>query len=275
MNQEMMNCFDPHLLLEIHSKNPDLSKTLKKFTNLNDKSREIYNNLSILGKPVVQKIQNNSASSQDELHLRKLALYEYSIGAYHEAAENLFFLTVSKSKIIRKEALWGKLACEILLKNFKAAEKVLEALVKEVDEKDYEIALKERVFLCHWVLFLDVSVQLDLFFKPAYMNAIQMASPWLMKYVIMGVLISKKYIKEMAKLLSCESDKENKEATTGFFEAIYCGSLDLKFASEQLEKFQVSKDYFLEKNGIDLIQSCQTIIFQVLVKTINGIIQIG
>ena len=268
-----MECFDPHLLLEIVKDDQSLSTKVKKFTNLENKNADAYKSYS-LRKDIISKIQKSQGTQEEEEKFRKLALYEYSIGAYHEAAEKLFFLSASRFAWIKEEALWGKLSCEILLKNYKSAEKVFRELEIEIENiKDQEVGLRSRVYLAHWALFFEFGqFQLDLFFKPAYMNSIQMAAPWLLKYVVVVVLLcGKKYINELTKILSSESQTHN--SIVQFFEAIYCRSLDLKLASSKLKELvkDLENDYFLKKVVIPFMNSCQRIVFEVLVKTHSSV----
>lgn len=260
MIKEMMECYDPHLLLEITKQD-----SLKKYTNLNKKSVEEYQKYSV-DHTSLEAVKLGTGTAQEEESVYTLGLYEYSIGAYHLAVEKFYFTRKSQNLKIRKNSCWGKLSCEILLKNFKVAEKDLEDLVSEIEEeKDQEIALKDRVILCHWVLFFPVKVQLELFFKPAYMNAIQIMAPWLLKYVVIAVIVAKRNIKEMARILS--SEKGVNEVIAQFFEAIYNSKLQVLTASSSLKALMNDDDYFLQLNREVLVENCQAIIFEVLVKT--------
>jgi translation initiation factor 3 subunit E len=261
MIKAMMECFDPHLLLEITKKDE-----LKKYTNIDKKSVKDYQKYSV-DKSILEKVKLNTCSKEEEESVYTLALYEYSIGAYHEAVDKFYFIRKSTNSKIRKNSCWGKLSCEILLKNFKTAEKDLEELVCEIEnEKDQEIALKDRVVLCHWVLFFPVKLQLELFFKPAYMNAIQLLAPWLLKYVVVAVIVTTRNIKEMAKVLA--SENTTSEVILQFFESIYSKScIEILKASDNLKALKKDTDYFLQSNRDQLLENCQAIILEVLLKT--------
>lgn len=111
---------------------------------------------------------------------------------YHDAVPLLRrFVSLSDDFEQRVSALFGLLACQIVLKKWSDAMESMDSLKAEIDTISISSPLKTlsyRTSLLHWSLFVFYShsdgpdALLDLFFTPAYMNTIQTTCPYLLRF---------------------------------------------------------------------------------------------
>lgn len=130
--------------------------------------------------------------------LYTLGQFDYNRGNYAGAIDHLYhFRVLSTDQVLTTRATWGKLAAEILTANWEDAMAELYKLKEQIDAdtSDAVLQLKNRTWLLHWALFPlhksgDSKAQelQDLFFTPAYLNALQTSATHLLRYLAIAVL---------------------------------------------------------------------------------------
>lgn len=163
----------------------------------------------------------------------KFSRINYEMGNYPLSAKILLFYreiitasiqVASKSGQVVKDphglsALWGKLAAETLDENYDTALADLLALRDAIEaESAVPGQLQRQVWLVHWALFVFFFHQsgnenmLDLFRRPAYMGAIQTVCPYLLRYLTVAVITSKKrgtgrgYMRDLVRVIEQEQN---------------------------------------------------------------------
>lgn len=116
-----------------------------------------------------------------------LAKAQFDSGNYKEAVEHLQnFRSLTMSRDKNFSALWGKLACDILMQRWDHAWEGITRLREAIDNKNFATPLNQmtqRSWLMHWALFVFFNHEagraalIDLFFQDIYMNAIQTGEP--------------------------------------------------------------------------------------------------
>ncbi|XP_043942842.1 eukaryotic translation initiation factor 3 subunit E-like [Protopterus annectens] len=200
-------------------------------------------------------------------HLDKLYMYAkhlYECGLYDDAAEWLnVFLTLnpltSKDDL---SSLWGKLAAEILTKNWEFAMEDLRSLKKAIDNKyinmtQHSIRLKAR--LIHWSLFVFFNhpegrdnIINNFLYQPEYLNIIQTTCPHILRYLTAAVIFIKdarkcgRVLKDLIKVIK-QVSYSYKDPITEFVEYLH-GSFDLSTAKKKLKECEpvLVNDFFLE-----------------------------
>lgn len=164
-------------------------------------------------------------------------------------------------------ALWGKLASEILLKNWDEALADLLQLKQLVDERNSPPLeqLQQRSWLLHWSLFVFFNHDkghdgiIDLFLSEKYLQAIQTNCPWLLRYLTTAVIINKRRrstLKDLVRVVtqdrtetSATSDTRCDEATDPLTRFVDCLYARFDFDSAQTTLADCEKalraDYFL------------------------------
>merc|ERR1711976_1021724 len=148
------------------------------------------------------------------------AKFQYECGNYSGAAEYLYFVRVllppgNKNYM---NALWGKLASEILMQDWDAALEDLNRLKDVIDNNTMASSLQSlqhRTWLIHWSLFVFFNhhkgrdLIIDLFlYQPQYLNAIQTMCPHVLRYLPTAVITNKRrrtVLKDLVKVIQQES----------------------------------------------------------------------
>jgi translation initiation factor 3 subunit E len=191
----------------------------------------------------------------------------YNHAHYPKTLEILSTLPLTKS--IR----YGILYSALLSQQFSIASEQLKALVEllDKDSSDHKLLLTDRAHVLHASLFYFFSSPqalhglADLFFKPAYMNTLQMLCPHLLQYVTVAVMIvSKKNIKDLNKILCLESTRD---PILSLFEALFY-TLDLAAASQLLPLVQewMEKDYFLKNFAKEFMDASRQVLLETCLK---------
>ena len=134
-------------------------------------------------------------------HLDALLRYAkavYEGGDYRAAADLLAqFRALTTDAEASFSALWGKLAGEILAKNWDGALDDVNALRDAIDARSSTppaMLLQQRCWLMHWALFLlgnhqnGRAVVCDLFMQDKYAQALQVHAPHLLRYLAVAVI---------------------------------------------------------------------------------------
>ncbi|KAH6560641.1 hypothetical protein BASA62_010350 [Batrachochytrium salamandrivorans] len=237
--------------------------------------------LEIISDPyVVQQLKQDKVANMNLLQekykfkpemldtLYKYALAQYDMGQYAAASESLYHfkaLSINHDKNI--SALWGKLAADILARNWDGAYDELMSLRESIDQSTFLAAdnttsvsgnhaqLQQRIWLLHWSLFVFFNHArgkdglIDLFFQPQYLNAIQVSCPWLLRYLAAAIVISKRrrtHLKDLVDLIKQESHSYTEDPITDFLVSLYV-NFDFDDAQQKLLDCEhvLDNDFFL------------------------------
>lgn len=204
----------------------------------------------------------------------------YDCGRYQRAADTLFYyrkLTNNEEKA--NQALWGKLAAEILMINYTAVEdmKDLQEQLEKHGDKNHLMQMQQRTWLIHWSLFIFFSPLTDhledaveFYFKTEIWNTIQTNCPHILRYVVVAVVCGKlsgnlkqKNLSELTKILLQERDVYSDP----FTEFVLCLFHDFDFdqAQEHLDLCEklMAHDFFLQncEEGL-FIKSARQLMFE-------------
>jgi hypothetical protein len=115
------------------------------------------------------------------------------------------------------EAMWGKLAAEILTQNWESAMSDVYQIRDLIDNASSKTTplqqLQQRSWLVHFSLFVFFNHPrgrdgiVDLFFSSAYINTIQTTSPWILRYLTTAVITNKRrrnQLKDLHKVIQTE-----------------------------------------------------------------------
>merc|ERR1719423_240813 len=181
-------------------------------------------------------------------------------------------------------ALWGKLASEILMQNWDTALEDVNR-IKEIIDSGGQVggmslggmgnplqALQQRAWLIHWSLFVFFNHPkgrdhiIDLFlFQPQYLNTIQTMCPHILRYLTTAVITNKRrknVIKDLVKVIQQES-YTYKDPITEFIECLYV-SFDFDAAQTKLRECEtvIINDFFLVACLDDFIENARLFIFE-------------
>ncbi|CAG7846791.1 Eukaryotic translation initiation factor 3 subunit E {ECO:0000255/HAMAP-Rule:MF_03004} Short=eIF3e {ECO:0000255/HAMAP-Rule:MF_03004} [Serendipita indica DSM 11827] len=206
--------------------------------------------------------------------------FQYATGNYSNAAEYLYhFRILSTDADLNLSAHWGKLACDILFGQWDTALEELNSLRETIDSRlgsaaanapagpnaSSEAALAQlqaRTWLIHWSLFVYFnhaqgrSLLLDTFLSPAYLNTIQTSCPWVLRYLAVAAIVTRKSanatsgrarhaLREIVRVIQME-EYQYTDPITQFLKELYL-EFDFDAAQKSLaiaEKV-VENDFFL------------------------------
>merc|ERR1712241_44820 len=218
--------------------------------------------------------------------LYKYAKFQYECGNYSGAAEYLYFHRVLAPPTDKNfmNALWGKLASEILMQNWDTALEDVNR-IKEIIDSGGQVggmslggmanplqALQQRAWLIHWSLFIFFNHPkgrdhiIDLFLsQPQYLNTIQTMCPHILRYLTTAVITNKRrknVIKDLVKVIQQES-YTYKDPITEFIECLYV-SFDFDAAQTKLRECEIviNNDFFLVACLDDFIENARLFIFE-------------
>jgi translation initiation factor 3 subunit E len=207
-------------------------------------------------------------------------LYEYSkfqfeCGNYGGAADLLQQVSGITSDVdLNLNALWGKLAAEILTQNWEVAMNDLASLKDAIEQRpnsSHLFLLQQRTWFIHWSLFVFFNhprgrdVIIDVLLQPNFVNTIQMSCPWILRYLATAVITNKKrrsVLKELVRIIQAES-VIYRDPITEFVEALYV-SYDFDLARVKLRECEdvLSNDFFLVATKDDFIENARLFIFE-------------
>merc|ERR1719374_170936 len=218
--------------------------------------------------------------------LYNFAKFQYECGNYSGAAEYLYFHRVLAPPSDKNfmNALWGKLASEILMQNWDTALEDVNR-IKEIIDTGGQVggmslggmgnplqALQQRAWLIHWSLFVFFNHPkgrdhiIDLFlFQPQYLNTIQTIYPHILRYLTTAVITNKRrknVIKDLVKVIQQES-YTYKDPITEFIECLYV-NFDFDAAQTKLRECEtvIINDFFLVACLEDFIENARLFIFE-------------
>eukprot|EP00903_Cladosiphon_okamuranus_P011787 g11078.t1 len=174
-------------------------------------------------------------------------------------------------------ALWGRLACEILVANWDGALTLLRELkgcIEFTNAPPLE-QLQQRSWLLHWSLFVFFNHAngrdelVTLFFEEPFMQAIQTNCPWLLRYLVTAIILTKagagggKYVmRDLMRVLEQERHAYN-DPVTEFLEGLQV-SFDFDGAQARLEDCErvLRSDFFLCNCTEEFMEAARHFIFE-------------
>jgi translation initiation factor 3 subunit E len=209
--------------------------------------------------------------------LYKYAKLQYECGNYQDCLTYLTYygVLIPNSSQQYLNALWGKLAAEILIFRWEDALADI-ARINDVIENSTNMTpveqLQQRTWLLHWSLFVFAWHEegrdnvVDFMLQSRCVEAIQSNAPWLLRYLSAGVILHKRrrnLIKDLLRIYRVD-DKGYHDPITEFVENLFV-NFDFESAQEKLRECEVvlASDFFLyEKNMGDFMEAARLAIFE-------------
>jgi len=172
-------------------------------------------------------------------------------------------------------AMWGKLASEILLQHWEVAKDDLAKLKAYIDNNPFESELEllqNRAWLIHWNLWIAFNFDkgrdeiIDMCLNNQnYLNVVQVLCPHIVRYVAVAVVTSKKRkqcMKELVKVINLES-YQWKDPVTELLMCLYV-HYDFDGAQEKLRQCEqvLQNDFFLTGCCAEFIECARQLIFE-------------
>jgi translation initiation factor 3 subunit E len=156
--------------------------------------------------------------------------------------------------------LWGKLACEILLKEWSAANESVGRLRDAIERtKEPALQLTQRSWLVHWALFVFVGTNagghgeaalsrfLDLATSEVFLNAVQATAPHLLRYILLAAVTGNRaaVLRELVRVVEVEQQHLLQDPIGRFVHALFI-EFDFDAALEQLARAKtvLAQDFF-------------------------------
>lgn len=228
------------------------------------------------------------------------AKLNFDCGRYRDSGDYLYYYRLlcrsTDAEDVEKsfQALWGKLASEILMVNGDAAYADLVSLKESIDARTHVppyLQLQQRAWLVTWSLYVffnipDGRMKMIEFMMgdSKLLNAIQTSAPHLLRYLTTAVIInrkslrstsySKNILKDLAKILVVETPNYS-DPVIQFLLAVYT-NFDFNAAHAALAQCEslLQSDFFLGYSTDEFMEQARLMLFEAYTK-IHKIIQIG
>jgi len=226
--------------------------------------------------------------------------FQYTYGNYSGAADYLYhFRVLSTDTDLNTSAHWGKLASDILTGKWDVALEELNTLRETLDARagstplassgapshtEPLATLHSRAWLVHWSLFVYFNhpsgrtLLLETFLSPAYLNTIQSAAPWVLRYVAVAAVLSRRAqatgaaaatpissrvrhaIREVVKVVQLE-EYQYSDPVTKFLKELHV-EFDFEAAQRQLQLAErvVGNDFFLSEIREEFLDNARYLI---------------
>ncbi|KAH9015293.1 eukaryotic translation initiation factor 3 subunit 6 [Lactarius hengduanensis] len=226
--------------------------------------------------------------------------FQYTYGNYSGAADYLYhFRVLSTDTDLNTSAHWGKLASDILTGKWDVALEELNTLRETLDTRagaaplsgaaaqshahaEPLATLHSRAWLVHWSLFVYFNhpagrtLLLETFLAPAYLNTIQSAAPWVLRYLAVSAVLSRRAqasggtapvsprvrhaIREVVKVVQLE-EYQYADPVTKFLKELYV-EFDFEAAQHQLRLAErvVGNDFFLSEFRDEFLDNARYLI---------------
>ncbi|RDW78226.1 eukaryotic translation initiation factor 3 subunit E [Coleophoma crateriformis] len=206
--------------------------------------------------------------------------FQYSCGNYGAASELLYqFRVLSTDNDKVTAATWGKLASEILTTNWESAMEEVNKVKESIDTKLFNNPLAQlthRTWLLHWSLFPFFNYEparetvCELFFSAPFINTIQTACPWLLRYLVAAVVTNRsrsrntgqhqKQLKDIIRIVKQENYEYN-DPVTDFIKALYI-DFDFEEAQKKLSEAEavLRSDFFLNNSSDAFVEAARHLI---------------
>lgn len=289
--------------------NPDVAQALRQDKNQN--LTYLKDNYGVSDEVFLPLQSLDSTSSFLQLTLEQItALYnfgkfQYTYGNYSGAADYLYhFRVLSTDTDLNTSAHWGKLASDILTGKWDVALEELNTLREALDARAGAApitssaagatpsshvepplgTLHSRTWLVHWSLFVYFNhpsgrtLLLETFLAPAYLNTIQSAAPWVLRYLAVAAVLSRRSqatsgapttpvssrvrhaIREVVKVVQLE-EYQYSDPVTKFLKELYV-EFDFEAAQRQLQLAErvVGNDFFLSETREEFLDNARYLI---------------
>mmetsp|Transcript_13314 Transcript_13314/g.44968 ORF Transcript_13314/g.44968 Transcript_13314/m.44968 type:complete len:459 (+) Transcript_13314:133-1509(+) len=217
---------------------------------------------------------NITAAMVDKFY--ELARYKYDCGLYNECEQMLqHFLQLKQTPPERVlSAYWGRLACRLLEKMWDGAMEDVRAIRELVDTRGMAPAeqLAQRSWLLHWALFIFFNKQggtddlLDFFLDQSNMQTVENCCPWLLRYFIAAVVLSRRRRAAMRGVVMGEIRQVSYMYTDAFcrFMTLLFDDFDFHAAQDMLlECERVARaDFFLHAHADAFMDESKKLIFE-------------
>lgn len=206
--------------------------------------------------------------------------FQYSCGNYQAAGDLLYqFRVLSTDNDKVSAATWGKLASEILTTNWEAAMEEVQKVKESIDTKLFNnplAQLQHRTWLIHWALFPFFNYEpardtiCELFFSAPFINTIQTACPWILRYLTAAVITNRsrtrntgqyqKQLKDIIRIVKQENYEYN-DPVTDFIKALYI-DFDFEEAQKKLSEAEevLRSDFFLVAASDSFVEAARHLI---------------
>lgn len=225
----------------------------------------------------------------------KFGQFQYTCGNYSGAADYLYhFRVLSTDSDLNLSAHWGKLASDILTGKWSVALEELNSLRELIDSRSSSSSsganlaggpggeaasaltqLQARTWLLHWSLFVYFNhpegrtLMLETFLSPSYLNTIQTSCPWILRYLTVAAIVSRKAatsgrlrhaIREIVKVIQTE-EYQYSDPITNFLKELYI-DFDFESAQRELSKAEkiVTDDFFLDSFSEEFLDNARYLI---------------
>lgn len=225
----------------------------------------------------------------------KFGQFQYTCGNYSGAADYLYhFRVLSTDSDLNLSAHWGKLASDILTGKWSVALEELNSLRELIDSRSSSSSsganlaggpggeaasaltqLQARTWLLHWSLFVYFNhpegrtLMLETFLSPSYLNTIQTSCPWILRYLTVAAIVSRKAatsgrlrhaIREIVKVIQTE-EYQYSDPITNFLKELYI-DFDFESAQRELSKAEkiVTDDFFLGSFSEEFLDNARYLI---------------
>ncbi|KAI0247466.1 eukaryotic translation initiation factor 3, subunit 6 [Lactifluus subvellereus] len=243
---------------------------------------------------------NYSLTLEQITALYNFGKFQYTYGNYSGAADYLYhFRVLSTDTDLTTSAHWGKLASDILTGKWDVALEELNTLRETLDARasaaplasavpshtEPLTTLHSRTWFVHWSLFVYFNhpagrtLLLETFLAPAYLNTIQSAAPWILRYLAVAAVLSRRAqasgaaapaapmnsrvrhaIREVVKIVQLE-EYQYSDPVTKFLKELYV-EFDFEAAQRQLQLAErvVGNDFFLSEYREDFLDNARYLI---------------
>eukprot|EP01095_Lingulamoeba_sp_RSL-Kostka_P001890 TRINITY_DN1268_c0_g1_i1.p1 TRINITY_DN1268_c0_g1~~TRINITY_DN1268_c0_g1_i1.p1 ORF type:complete len:431 (-),score=114.22 TRINITY_DN1268_c0_g1_i1:302-1594(-) len=230
--------------------------------------------------------ENHKILDEDIDTLYKFAKFQYDCGLYKETVNllNHYLLICNEEQNEQYfNALWGKLAAQILLQEWNDALEDMNVLKEAIDLAKFGNLLQQlqqRTWLIHWSLFIFFNhpngniEMIDFFFQERYLNTIQTNCPHIFRYLATALITNKKKkasVKELVKVLEQEQTTYT-DPVTNLLECLYI-NFDFDGAQQKLRECEqlLENDFFLNPCREEFIENARLSIFETYCRIHNCI----
>ncbi|CAB4486386.1 eukaryotic translation initiation factor 3, subunit 6 [Rhizophagus irregularis] len=265
---------------EFSTKRDEVLQTLENLQSEAQKVLDIIENPEVISALRQDKLQNLNFLKEkygltDKMlnTLYQFGQFQYNCGNYGGASDMLYhFRVLSTDHELNVSALWGKLASDILDSNWDGALEEVQKLKETIDQKNFTSPLhqlQQRTWFIHWSIFVFFNHPkgrdniIDVFFTPSYINTIQTACPWILRYLTTAVVTNKRkksILKDLVKIIQQES-YEYRDPITEFIESLYV-KFDFEGAQHKLKECEkvLSNDFFLVATLPEFVENARYLI---------------
>lgn len=149
-------------------------------------------------------LQQNYNLTLDQINtLYRYGYFHFSCGNYGEASSYLYhFRILSTDPTLTLSSHWGKLAADTLRGEWETALEEIKLIREQIDAphrgSSAEQLLQRRTWLLHWSLFVWFNHPegrqglVEMYLSPPYLNTILTTSPWLLRYLVAGLVLTRR-----------------------------------------------------------------------------------